>query len=97
MICGGLGAGAKNALLQAGIVFYGGVNGNADDAVTSFLTGELNYNPNENAIITSPWRREKMETIIHADMAINIPVGIIKRRKVFLENHFVKKRTGKRD
>ncbi len=47
LICGGLGAGAKNALLQAGIVFYGGVNGNVDDAVTSFLKGELNYNPNE--------------------------------------------------
>ena len=43
VICGGIGAGAREALAQAGIRLYGGVTGNADDAVRSFLAGALNY------------------------------------------------------
>lgn len=45
LICGGIGAGAQNALAQAGIKLYGGVVGNADKAVEDFLNESLNYNP----------------------------------------------------
>ena len=45
LICGGIGGGAQNALAQAGIKLYGGVSGSADDAVNSFLSGTLGYNP----------------------------------------------------
>ena len=45
LICGGIGGGARNALAKAGIAVYGGVSGDADDAVEAFLIGELNWNP----------------------------------------------------
>lgn len=45
LICGGIGGGAKNALVQAGIKLYGGVSGSADDAVNALLAGNLGYNP----------------------------------------------------
>ena len=45
LICGGIGAGAQNALTQAGIKFFGGVSGDADEAVESFLSNVLAYNP----------------------------------------------------
>lgn len=45
LICGGIGDGAKTALKNAGIQLYGGVSGNADQAVQSLLAGDLNYNP----------------------------------------------------
>ena len=45
LICGGIGMGAKNALVDAGIDLYGGVSGNADEAVKAFLAGNLSYNP----------------------------------------------------
>ncbi len=43
VICGNIGEGAKNGLLEAGIVYFGGVIGNADKAVTDFLSGKLNF------------------------------------------------------
>lgn len=46
LICGGIGGGAQMALAQAGIAVYGGVVGDADDAVEDFLAGQLLYNPN---------------------------------------------------
>jgi predicted Fe-Mo cluster-binding NifX family protein len=46
LICGGIGAGAQMALAEAGIKFYGGVCGDADDAVEAFLSGDLQFNPN---------------------------------------------------
>lgn len=46
LICGGIGAGAQNALAEAGIKLYGGVTGSADDAVVALLAGNLAYNPN---------------------------------------------------
>lgn len=46
LICGGIGAGAQEALAQAGIQFYGGVTGPADEAVGAFLAGSLNYQAN---------------------------------------------------
>ena len=46
LICGGIGAGAQEALAQAGIKLYGGVTGRADDAVREFLAGRLNYQTN---------------------------------------------------
>ena len=45
IICGGIGGGAQTALAQAGIKLYGGVSGNADDAVNALLGGNLGYNP----------------------------------------------------
>lgn len=46
LICGGIGAGAQNALAGVGIKLYGGVTGNADEAVNAFLNERLSYNPN---------------------------------------------------
>ena len=45
LICGGIGGGAQMALAEAGIKLFGGVSGDADDAVEAFLSGELAYNP----------------------------------------------------
>lgn len=45
LICGGIGKGAKRALAQAGIELYGGVSGDADQAVADLLAGKLRYNP----------------------------------------------------
>ncbi len=45
LICGGIGGGARMALLQAGIEIFGGVSGNADQAVASYLAGNLIYDP----------------------------------------------------
>ena len=46
LICGGIGGGAQMALAQAGIRLYGGVSGDADEAVEALLAGILAYNPN---------------------------------------------------
>lgn len=46
LICGGIGGGAQTALAQAGIKLYGGVSGNADDAVVACIAGTLSYDPN---------------------------------------------------
>lgn len=43
LICGGIGAGAKRALEEAGIDFYGGVSGSADQAVEDLLSESLVY------------------------------------------------------
>ncbi len=45
LICGGIGGGAQVALTEAGIKFYGGVRGDADDVVLDYLAGNLQYNP----------------------------------------------------
>ena len=45
LICGGIGGGAKAALADSGIELYGGVSGNADDAVRAFLSNTLAFNP----------------------------------------------------
>lgn len=45
-ICGGIGAGAQMALANAGIRFFGGVSGNADQAAESLIAGNLHYDPN---------------------------------------------------
>lgn len=47
LICGGIGQGAVSALAAEGIELYGGVSGNADTAVNDFLSGNLQFNPNE--------------------------------------------------
>ena len=46
LICGGIGGGAQVALRQAGIQLYGGVSGDADQAVNALLDGSLLFNPN---------------------------------------------------
>ena len=46
LICGGIGGGAQLALAEVGIQLYGGVTGDADDAVEAYLAGQLDYNPN---------------------------------------------------
>ncbi len=43
LICGGIGPGAQNALADANIELYGGVNGNADKAAEAFSRGELKF------------------------------------------------------
>ncbi len=45
LICGGIGGGARMALDEMGIKLYGGVSGNADEAVEAFVAGALAYNP----------------------------------------------------
>lgn len=45
LICGGIGGGARTALEAAGIKLYGGVSGQADDAVQALLSGQLEFNP----------------------------------------------------
>ena len=45
LICGGIGGGAQMALAQAGIKLFGGVHGDADEAVEAFLANSLNYDP----------------------------------------------------
>lgn len=45
LICGGIGGGAQMALAQAGIQLFGGVSGDADDAVNALVAGKLAYNP----------------------------------------------------
>ena len=42
---GGIGGGAQMALAQAGIKLYGGVSGDADNAVNAFINGTLGYDP----------------------------------------------------
>ncbi len=44
LICGGIGAGAQNALAEAGIQLFGGVSGMADEAVDAYLAGSLKFN-----------------------------------------------------
>ena len=46
VICGNIGEGAMQALQSAGIVFYGGVTGDADAAITALIQGGLKYDPN---------------------------------------------------
>jgi predicted Fe-Mo cluster-binding NifX family protein len=46
VICGSIGEGAMQALQGAGIVFYGGVTGDADAAITALIQGGLKYDPN---------------------------------------------------
>lgn len=41
LICGGLGTGAQNALAEAGVEVVAGASGSADEAVESYLKGEL--------------------------------------------------------
>ena len=45
LICGGIGGGAQAALAAAGIKLFGGVSGDADEAVKAYLEGNLTYNP----------------------------------------------------
>lgn len=43
LLCGGIGAGARTALSEAGIRLYAGVSGNANQAVEALLCGSLAY------------------------------------------------------
>lgn len=43
LICGGIGEGAQNTLNQVNIKFYGGITGNADEAVKRYIAGNLGY------------------------------------------------------
>ena len=45
LICGGIGGGARAALEAANIKLYGGVSGQADQAVEALLAGTLDFNP----------------------------------------------------
>ena len=43
VLCGGIGQGAKTALAGFGIHSFGGVTGNADEAVKKYLRGKLEF------------------------------------------------------
>lgn len=43
LICGGIGEGAQAALKERGIQLFGGVSGDADEAVEAYLSGGLEY------------------------------------------------------
>jgi predicted DNA-binding protein (UPF0251 family)/predicted Fe-Mo cluster-binding NifX family protein len=45
LICGGIGMGARNALEEVGIQLLPGVSGNADQVVSDYLAGKLDYDP----------------------------------------------------
>jgi len=45
VICGNIGQAAMQALQEAGIIFYGGVTGDADAAITALIQGGLKYDP----------------------------------------------------
>lgn len=45
VICGNIGENAMRALTNAGIAFYGGVTGDADEAITALVAGGLKYDP----------------------------------------------------
>ena len=45
LICGGIGAGARGALQEAGITICGGVSGSADAAAAAYLAGTLACQP----------------------------------------------------
>jgi predicted Fe-Mo cluster-binding NifX family protein len=45
LICGGIGMGARNALQEAGIRLYSGVQGSADTAAQALAAGTLQYDP----------------------------------------------------
>lgn len=45
LIGGGIGGGAQTALSEAGIKLFGGVSGNADEAVKAYLNGGLSFDP----------------------------------------------------
>lgn len=48
VICGGFGPGMGNALRSLGIKVIGGVTGDADQAVVSYINGNLDYTDNSN-------------------------------------------------
>ncbi len=43
LICGGIGSGAHNGLIDSGIELYAGVTGDADDAVEKLLAKSLDF------------------------------------------------------
>ena len=45
LICGGIGMGAREALAEAGIRLYAGVQGPADEAARALAEGRLRYDP----------------------------------------------------
>lgn len=46
LICGGLGAGARELIAEAGINLIPGAAGESDSVVKAYLAQTLNYNPN---------------------------------------------------
>ena len=46
VLCGGIGAGAQAALVQAGIQLFGGISGSVDAAAADYLAGRLVFDPN---------------------------------------------------
>ena len=45
LICGGIGGGARVALMEAGIMLFPGVVGDADQAAQALAEGRLDYDP----------------------------------------------------
>lgn len=53
LICGGIGAGARQALAANRIGLVAGASGSTDDAVQAYLAGELSDNPAASATTTT--------------------------------------------
>ncbi len=62
LICGGIGGGARTALAEAGIRLYGGVSGEADEAVKALLAGTLAYDPDVHCDHHAHEHREEAHT-----------------------------------
>ena len=74
VLCGGIGAGAQNALAQAGIQLFGGISGAADSVVADYLAGNLAFDPNDT--ITSPCSTNCL-ALLGASFANTIAVCVI--------------------
>ena len=48
LICGGIGGGAQSGVAAMGIELYGGIAGDADEAVKAYLEEKLEKNSNAN-------------------------------------------------
>lgn len=45
VVCGGIGVGMQQALMEERVLIYGGVTGDADEAVKAFLGNRLEFSP----------------------------------------------------
>ena len=79
LVCGGIGAGARSALAEAGIQLYPGVTGGADESVAALLAGTLSFDPDTSAPTTT--RRATPATAAPAARTSTAAAGTIDPRK----------------
>ena len=64
LICGGIGGGAQMALAEAGIQLFGGVSGDADEAVAALLAGQFGVFCRENGLFPGQMAEEINEIFL---------------------------------